>query len=160
MKEAEKQGKVLHPIIYKINIIGLKPEYIKHFKERFPSMTLTSMGAVDIHEISRHPSEKEVILRGPYTLILDIYEDDGDMVGMPCSVLEALVITSNRDHITTSQTGYLDDLARDMYAAMVTVTRSEYAVKYYQGKGLVNEEEDYQHILEEGKRKLDSLWIL
>lgn len=123
-------------------------------------MTLTSMGAVDIHEISRHPGEMEVILRGPYTLILDIYDDEYELVGMPCSVLEALVITSNRDHITTSQPGPMDDLARDMYAAMVTVTRSEYAVKYYEGKGLDQEKEDYQQILDAGKSKLDSLWNL
>lgn len=123
-------------------------------------MTLTSMGATDIHEISRHPTEREVILRGPYTLILDIYDDEHELVGLPCPVLEALVITSNRDHITTSQPGPEDDIARDMYAAMVTVTRSEYAVRYYREKGLVQEEEEYQQILENGQRQLDSLWNL
>lgn len=118
------------------------------------------MGAVDIHEISRHPGEREVLLRGPYTLILDIFDDEKEMVGLPCSVLEALVITSNRDHITTSQPGPEDDLARDMYGAMVTVARSEYAVRYYREKGLVQEEEEYQQILENGQRQLDSLWNL
>lgn len=160
LKEAEKEGKLLHPIIYKINIIGLKPEFIKHFKTRFPSMTLTSMGAVDIHEISRMRGEKEVILRGPYTLILDIYEDQHEYIGRPCSVLEALVITSNRDHITTSQHGDEDDLAREMYGTMVTVARSEYVVEFCKKKGLKMDELEYQNTLDKAREKLDSLWYL
>ncbi|KAH3844505.1 uncharacterized protein LOC127872824 [Dreissena polymorpha] len=160
LKEASKEGLKLQPVVYKINIIGLKPEFIQHFKSRFPKMTLTSMGAVDIHEISRHPGEKEVILRGPYTLILDIYDDEKDLVGVPCSVLEALVITSNRDHITTSQPGPDDDLARDMYGAMVIVTRSEYAVQYCRSKGLHRDESDFQDILENARIQLDKLWNL
>ncbi|KAH3844508.1 hypothetical protein DPMN_086766 [Dreissena polymorpha] len=123
-------------------------------------MTLTSMGAVDIHETSRHPGEKEVILRGPYTLILDIYEDEKDLVGVPCSVMEALVITSNRDHIPTSQPGPEDDLARDMYAAIVTVTRSEYAVQYCQSKGLHKDASDFQEILNNARFQLDKCWNL
>ncbi|KAH3844510.1 hypothetical protein DPMN_086768 [Dreissena polymorpha] len=119
-------------------------------------MTLTSMGAVDIHEISRHPGEKEKIIRGPFTLILDIYDDEKDLVGFPCSVLEALVITSNRDHITTSNFGPGDDLARDMYAAMVTITRSEYAVLYCQLKGLHKDEADFQVILNNARIQLDT----
>ncbi|XP_052766293.1 uncharacterized protein LOC128207428 [Mya arenaria] len=158
MKEAEKQGKQLHPIVYKINIIGLKSDFITHFKKRFPRLTLTTIGAVDIHEISRHPGEREVLLRGPYTLILDVFEDAGDLVGRPCSVLEALVITSNRDHITTSVPGPEDDLARKMYGAMVTVTRAEYCVEYYRKKGLAKDEEEYESILSEGQKTLDYLW--
>ena len=160
MNKVELEGKALHPVIYKINIISLKSEYRRHFKERFPAMTLTSIGAVDIHDISRHPKENEVILRGPYTLILDIFEDQYDMVGYPCHVLDALVITSNRDHITTSQPGPEDDLARDMFAAMVTVTRSEYVMRYYREKGLDKEADECEQTLEAGRCQLEALWSL
>lgn len=118
-------------------------------------MTLTTIGAVDIHQLSRHPSEMEVLLRGPYTLILDVFEDENEIEGHMCSILEAVMITSNRDHITTSVIGDLDNLARDMYAAMVTVTRSEFAINYYQEKGMKGDELEYRRIYEDSISKLE-----
>ena len=158
MKEAEKEGKQLHPVVYRINIIGLKPEYIVHFKLRFPELTLTTIGAVDIHDISRHPSEKEVIIRGPFTLILDVYDDEGSLMGRPSTVLEGLAITSNRDHITTSVSGPTDDLAREMVAAMVTVTRAEYCVRYYRDKNLADDTAEFAKIFADGNKRLNELW--
>lgn len=154
MEEYQKAKKKANPLLIKIHIIGLKPEYIRHFKKRFPEMTLTSIGAVDIHDLSRHPNEKEVLLRGPYTLILDVFEDDNEIEGYTCSILEAVMITSNRDHITTSVIGDLDSLARDMYAAMVTVTRSEFAIDYYQMRGMKSDELEYRRILEDSSVRL------
>lgn len=161
MEEQRRADKRVNPLLFKINIIGLKPEYFKHLRFRFPEMTLTSTGAVDIHQLSRHPSEMEVLMRGGlYTLILDVFEDENEIEGHVCSVLEAVMVNSNRDHITTSVVGDIDNLSRDMYAAMVTVTRSEFAVKYYHEKGMKGEELEYKQVLEESRSKVESFMKL
>lgn len=156
-KDSSNETRRLTPLVIKIHVIGLNPEYVEHYTRRFPSAVLTTICAVDIHKISRHPSEKEVLLRGPFMLILDMYEDDHDILGQPCHVLEAVMLNANRDHISTSLLGDLDTLARDMFAAMVTVTRSEFSLKYCQEKGLKQDEKEYRKILQESNGKLQDL---
>ena len=157
LKQAATRGTVVKPLLITVHVIGLKPEYIQHYTRRFPSTVLTTICAVDIHKISRHPSEKEVLLRGPFMLILDMYEDEHIKLEQPCNVVEVVMLNANRDHISTSFLGDQDTLARDMFAAMVTVTRSEFAKEYCQKKGLKEDEKEYQKILEESREKLQKL---
>ncbi|KAL4238746.1 hypothetical protein ACF0H5_003454 [Mactra antiquata] len=153
----KQKDKTLKPLIIKIHVIGLKPEYVEHYTRRFPSTVLTTICAVDIQELSRHPREREVLLRGPFQLILDMYEDTSEQFNQPCHVLEAVMLNANRDHISTSFLGDLDALARDMFGTMVNVTRSEFALKYCQEKGLKADENEYKSILESSIPKLKNL---
>ncbi|XP_045175691.2 uncharacterized protein LOC123536534 [Mercenaria mercenaria] len=157
LKDVKSEDTTLKPLVVKVHVIGLKPEYINHYSRRFPSAVLTTICAVDIHKLSRHPKEMEVLLRGPFMLILDMYEDELDILGKPCNILEAVMLNANRDHISTSFLGDLDTLARDMFAAMVTVTRSEFALKFCQEKGLGTDENEYRTILQESSEKLRNL---
>ncbi|XP_060572767.1 uncharacterized protein LOC132730779 [Ruditapes philippinarum] len=134
LKQAKTRDAVVKPLIIKVHVIGLKPEYIQHYTKRFPSTVLTTICAVDIHKLSRHPSEKEVLLRGPFMLVLDMYEEKHTEFDQPCDVIEVVMLNANRDHISTSFLGDQDTLARDMFAAMVTVTRSEFAIEYCQNR--------------------------
>lgn len=157
LKQQKDDKNDVTPLVIKIHVIGLKPEYVQQYTSRFPSTVLTTICAVDIHKLSRHPSEKEVLLRGPFMLILDMYEDENTILSQPCHVLEAVMLNANRDHISTSFLGDLDTLARDMFAAMVTVTRSEFAARYCEEKGLERDENEYRNILQENCEKLHDL---
>lgn len=155
MKNYREENRLL-PMIIKIHVISLKKEYVDHYTKRFTPAVLSTICAVDIHKLSRHQGEKEVLLRGPFMLILDFFEDEHiTLLNKTCSILEVVMLNANRDHISTSSLGDLDALARDTFSAMVTVSRSEFAVGYYREKGMKQEEEAYRYILEETKAKLE-----
>lgn len=86
-----------------------------------------------------------------------MYEDENEKFEQPCYVLEAVMLNANRDHISTSFLGDLDSLARDMFGTMVSVTRSEFAMKFCQDKGLFDDGNEYRDILDESTNKLQSL---
>ena len=153
-RAADKDNNAL---IMKINVIGLKPEYMEHYRKTFTTTVLSTICAVDIHELSRHKDEKEVLLRGPFFLVLDFYKDDELIDGKPCNILEIVMLNANRDHISTAHLGDKDAAARDMFGTMVTVTRSEYAVKYCERRELVDDADEYRKILNDSKEKLDRL---
>jgi hypothetical protein len=90
-------------------------------------------------------------------LVLDMYEEKHTEFDQPCDVIEVVMLNANRDHISTSFLGDQDTLARDMFAAMVTVTRSEFAIEYCQNRGLKEDEREYQNILQESSEKLQTL---
>lgn len=157
LKSAKADGKVLSPLLIKAHVIGLKPEHVEHYTSRFQAV-LTTICAVDIRKLSRHQKEQEVLLRGPFMLILDFYQDENTVIlGQTCSVLEVVMLNANRDHISSSSLGDLDTLARDLFATMVTVTRSEFATKYCEDKGLTQDAIEYQRIVEENRSKLKEL---
>ena len=147
----------INPLFMAINVIGLKPEYLDHYTKRFPTSVLSTICAVDIHKLSFYPEEREVLLRGPFMQVLHVYRDEGDLFGQPCDVLEMVMLNSNRDHISTSQLGDQDDLARAMFGTMVGVTRCEYAIDYCKGKGLEDDAAVYQQILDQSLAKLKDL---
>ncbi|KAH3854273.1 uncharacterized protein LOC127870716 [Dreissena polymorpha] len=146
-------------LLLKIHVIGVKPEYVAFYKRRFPNAELTTICAVDIHEISQYPGESEVLLRGPFKLILDMYRDETmKIAGQAPFVVEAVMLNANRDHISTSTClGEDDALARDLFAAMVTETRSEFAAAYCLRKGLSVDQEEYTNIAKASKEKLNEL---
>ena len=152
-----KADKDTNALIMKINVIGLKPEYMEHYRKTFTTTVLSTICAVDIHKLSRHKDEKEVLLRGPFFLVLDFYKDEEGVDGKPCSVLEIVMLNANRDHISTAHLGDKDAAARDMFGTMVTVTRSEYALNYCERKGLADDADEYRKILNESKEKLERL---
>ena len=87
----------------------------------------------------------------------DFYKDDELIDGKPCNILEIVMLNANRDHISTAHLGDKDAAARDMFGTMVTVTRSEYAVKYCERMELVDDADEYRKILNDSKEKLDRL---
>lgn len=158
LKSQKADDKSLRPLVIKINVIGLSPEHVAHYNKRFQGTVLTTICAVDIHKLSLHPDEKEVLLRGPFLLVLDLFQKEVEYLGQSCDILETVMLNDNRDHITTStKLGDLDTLARDLFGTMVTVTRSEYAIKYCTEKGLTSDVQEYQNILVENRKKLDRL---
>lgn len=148
----------LHPLLLKIHVISLRPEFVETYKTRFPNAELTTICSVDIHDISRYPREKEVILRGPFMVVMDMYTDELIKIyDKPCTVVESVMLNANRDHISTSHLGEEDALARDMFAAMVAVTRNEFVMKFYRSRGLTEEEQEYSRLLQESTARLSAL---
>lgn len=157
MKKREADGKASFPLIIKIHVIGLKPEYTAHYKSRFPDSVLTTLCAVDIHQISLHRKEREVLLR-TFMLALDVYQDEAvTILNQPCSILEAVMVNTTRDHISVAFLGESDEEARQMFKAMVTVTKCEFAAEYCRTKGLVQDQREYVNIIQENKLTLERL---
>ena len=157
LKQQKSNNVLMKPLLLKIHVIGLKQSYIDHYRSIFPNSVLTTICAVDIQELSRHQGEREVLLRGPFLLILDMYEEEHFLDDRPCNILEAVMLNANRDHISTSFLGEQDGMAREMFGCMVAVTRSEYAAKYCTEKGLLDDAEEYKKILAESELKLQQL---
>ena len=103
--EEAKEGAPKNPLLLINHVIGLKKEYVDHYTKRFPSTVLTTICAVDIHELSTYPYEMEVLLRGPFMQVLHMYKDEHELLGQPCDVVEAVMLNANRDHISTSLLG-------------------------------------------------------
>lgn len=154
-----KGDKDSYALLMKINVISLKPEYVDFYKKSFPTSALSTICAVDIHELSRHKEEKEVLLRGPFFQVLDIHEGNRDIDGKPCKTLEVVMLNSNRDHISTAHLGDQDSAAREMFGTIVSVTRNEYCLKYCESKGLNEDANEYRKILNTGTEKLENLMV-
>ncbi|KAK3590790.1 hypothetical protein CHS0354_038728 [Potamilus streckersoni] len=144
------------PLLMKIHVIELKPAYLKLYRKTFPSIVVSTICAVDIQNLSFFPKEKEILLRGPFFQVLDLYEE-GEICGYPCKVLEMVMLNSNRDHKSTAFLGSLDSPARKMFGDMVVATRSRFAMNYCNKKGLTEDAEEYRKIVEMKENELPQM---
>lgn len=153
----EMRERVDHkPILMKINVIELEPEYMEYYKTRFPTSVLSTICAVDIKDLSLMKHEKEVILRGPFFQVLDFYDGD-EIEKHTCKILEMVMVNTNRDHISTMQLGQDSAPARQLFGNMVAASRCRFAIKYFEEKENIGEAEEYKKLLAEKLDKLKEL---
>jgi hypothetical protein len=115
-----------HPIVWRIHVVGLEPDLMGIYQRRFPSSVVTSICAVPIHQVSDYPHEREVLLRGPFFQVLRISPGRLDGGGGPLlQIIDAVMLNSNRDHISAIASDEGDDrAARELFRLLVNVERA------------------------------------
>jgi hypothetical protein len=113
------------PLLWDIEVAGLSAERLNVYREAFPTSVVSSICAVPIERISDFPEENEVLLRGPFFQILRLRRDSETIAGKPLHVVEALMLTANRDHASTMLLGDWEArTARDLFRILVAIDRS------------------------------------
>jgi hypothetical protein len=106
-------------VIWNIRIVSLAPERLALYHRHFPDSVVSRICATDISSLSAYPSEGEILLRGPFFEVLDFRAADpvGSMVTYE---LDAVMVDSNRDHVSTFELDKYDPAARSFFRAMVS----------------------------------------
>jgi hypothetical protein len=122
-ESARAPGRV--PLIWDISVSSLDPSLLAAYHAEFPASVVTSLCAVPIDEISDYQDEQEVVLRGAHFQIVRLRELDTG-TGRPVAVIDAVMLNSNRDHLTAIASNTGDDRrARDLFRTIVVLHRSE-----------------------------------
>lgn len=145
------------PLIWDIRISSLDPGLLAAYHAEFPASIVTSLCAVPIDEISDYSDEQEVVLRGAHFQIIGIRELDAVLNG-PLTVIDAVMLNSNRDHITAIASNTGDDRrARDLFRTVVLIHRSEICARLAAHLGLDTDAAWYLSAAERGRHELDRL---
>ena len=153
-----QSDKAVRLMLMKIHVIGLDEEHLAFYRRKFPGSVVTSICAVDIHELSYIQDEREVLLRGPFFQVLQLHEGGELLSGRPTEVLEMVMLNSNRDHLTSVQMQEEQQAAaRRLFGTMVTVTRCQFCVRYCRDHGLVEDEAEYRRLLGEKRKELAAM---
>jgi hypothetical protein len=105
-------------VIWSINVVSLSEKRLNLYHERYPKSVVSSICATDISQFSEH-QEKEVLLRGPFFEAVD-WRQVEDFDGMPMYEVEAVMVDSNRDHISTFELDKRDYEARAFFRSLVS----------------------------------------
>ncbi|PJE96425.1 hypothetical protein CUT44_18145 [Streptomyces carminius] len=147
-----------HPLLWEIRVAGLPAELLDVYRAAFPRGTVTSMCAVPIDRLSDYPYEKEVLLRGPFFQILRLTRNTAGRGGRdePTHVVEAVMLNSNRDHVSTVASDEGEDRrARDLFRTLVTLHRSALCAQYAGERGLAGDAAVYRSLHSGSRAALD-----
>jgi hypothetical protein len=157
LEEAERRTDG-HPLLWQIHVVGLDPALLKHYLERFPTSVVSSICAVPIEQLSDYPDEDEVLLRGPFFQLLRLHEDHRYGADKPLCIVEAVMLTANRDHISSV---YLSDAdaqrARQLFRTLVTMQRVTVCAERAQQYGLSADAKAYRASYSAQQAILDAL---
>lgn len=146
------------PVMLRIHVIELKPEYLEYYRQTYPSSVVSTICAVDIHELSDFAEESEVILRGAFCQILNLHQSELE-AGTSCNILDAVMVNTNRDHLSTAQLNEHDAPARELFRHMVGATRSAFAARYCEEYSLHKDAEEYRAAVKAAEESLKELMI-
>ena len=119
-----QSDKAARLMLMKIHVIGLDEEHLAFYRKKLSGSVVTSICAVDIHELSYIQDEREVLLRDPFFQVLQLHEGGELLSGRPSEVLEMVMVNSNRGYLTSVQLQEQQEAAdRRLFGTMVTVTR-------------------------------------
>lgn len=144
------------PLMFKVHVIELDPDLLAIYRKKYPKIRVSTICAVDIKELSEYQIESEILLRGAFFQVLNCYVE-GEVLGKPLTYVEAVMLNSNRDHITTAFLGDKDGSARKMFGVSVGVTRNRFAAEYCDKHGLADDAKVYRQKLEEAEHALKLL---
>lgn len=133
----EKTPSDSHALLWDVTIYSLDSALLSAYRQSFPGSVVTSLCSVPIHRLSDLPDENEVLLRGPHFQILRIYRDEDSLRGEPLHVVQAIMLNSNRDHVTAIATDTGEDKQmRDIFRAMAIASRSTRCAEHAESYGL------------------------
>jgi len=115
----------LYPVLWEIRVASLEQGLMTIYHQTYPESVVTSICAVPIRELSDFSAESEVLLRGPFFQLIRLREAHGRVAGKPVRVVEALMLTANRDHIGSAFMGGRAEPARKLFRILVTMNRAE-----------------------------------
>lgn len=154
-ESARASGRI--PLIWDISVSSLDPSLLAAYHAKFPASIVTSLCAVPIDEISDYADEQEVVLRGAHFQIVQIRELDLGL-GRPLAVIDAVMLNSNRDHITAIASNTGDDRrARDLFRTVVLIHRSEICAQAAAQAGLSADADWYTSVATRSRRELEAL---
>lgn len=145
MKFAARTDRNNNPqaLLWDISVYGMDPAYLAAYRRSFPDSIVTSMCAVPINGLSYYHVEDEVLLRGPFFQIVRIYEDS--LQGEALHVIQAVMLNSNRDHVTAIANNEGEDLRmREIFRDMAIASRSARCAQHAERCGLTADA-DYYH---------------
>lgn len=144
------------PLIWDISVSSLDPSLLGVYRAKFPSSIVTSLCAVPIDAISDY-DEQEVVLRGAHFQIVRMRELDVGL-GRPLAVIEAVMLNSNRDHVTAIASNTGDDRrARDLFRTVTLIHRSEICAQAAVQSGLDADAAWYTSVATRSRHELDVL---
>lgn len=181
LTQYEESGPLLLAVL-RIHVWSLPKCSLRYYRDNYrklyaagqlgdgPDSVISSICALPIQDISVHPAEEEVLLRGPFFQLLDVSEenlahlvkvsadklkDEGLSAEVP--VLDLGMLNSNRDHPSTPQTQSSSqrDPARTLFRHLVVKQRMVCSRDYYAKRRLRKREAEYAESVREETLKLD-----
>jgi hypothetical protein len=132
-----------HALLWDISVYGMDPAYLAAYRRSFPDSIVTSMCAVPVNDLSYYHVEDEVLLRGPFFQIVRMYEDS--LQGEALHVIQAVMLNSNRDHVTAIATNEGEDLRmREIFRDMAIASRSARCAEHAERSGLIADADYYR----------------
>jgi hypothetical protein len=133
-----------HALLLDVSVYSLDPALLTAYRQAFPGSIVTSLCSVPIHRLSDLP-EDEVLLRGPFFQIVRMYRDEDSLRGEPVHVVQAIMLNSNRDHVTAVATDAGEDKRmRDIFRAMAIASRSNRCAEHAESCGLAADSDNYR----------------
>ena len=135
----------------------MDPAYLAAYRRAFPNSIVTSMCAVPINDLSYYRDvENEVLLRGPFFQIVRIYEDS--LQGEQLHVIEAVMLNSNRDHVTaTAKNEGEDKRMREIFRDMAIASRSARCAEHAERSGLTADADYYRDEAAQARTRLSEI---
>jgi hypothetical protein len=134
-----------HALLLDVSVYSLDPALLEAYRQAFPESIVTSLCSVPIHRLSDLP-EDEVLLRGPLFQIIRMYRDEDSLRDEPLHVVQAIMLNSNRDHVTAVATNTgKDKHMRDIFRVMVTASRSTRCAEHAETYGLAADSDKYRN---------------
>ena len=147
-------------VLWRIHVLDLDAELLGLFRQRYPSSVVTSICAVPITDVSRFPEEKEVLLRGPFFQILDVTWRPADSRASGRIVIDAVMLNSNRDHVSTiASDGGDDRRMRALFRILVAHRRARFAMRFTADRGRTDDSRAYQRQLESSLAELETFRV-
>lgn len=144
------------PILWEIHVAGLDPKLLKLYQDRFPNSVVTSICAVPIEQLSDYPDENEVLLRGPFFQLLRLRKESLRAANIPLHIIEVVMITANRDHISSVFFSEVDGhRARELFRALVEMQRANLCASRADQYGLSADARAYRESSSRHQRLLD-----
>src|ERR1039457_6196299 len=148
-----------YPLLWDITVSGMSPGLLHVYQERFPESVVTSLCAVPIDRLSDYHDEKEVVLRGPHFQILRLTKrENAEAAAGPIHVIEALMLNSNRDHISAIASNIGQDRrSRDLFRTLITIERSAICAQHAERCGRSADADSYHEMVRKNRAALPAL---
>jgi hypothetical protein len=134
------------------------PKLLKLYQGRFPNSVVTSICAVPIKQLSDYPDDNEVLLRGPFFQLLRLRKENLRAANIPLHIIEVVMITANRDHISNVFFSEVDGhRARELFRALVEMQRADLCANRAEQYGLLADARAYRESSSKHQKLLDHL---
>ncbi len=141
-----KSGKGDVPVLQRIRVLGLSEPSLARYAAAFPQSPVSTICATDITKLSAFPREGEVLLRGGFYQLLNVYPADEVVDGRQVRVIEMVTMNTNRDHPSTPQ-GTAGRSARELIRSLVTAERTRFCRDYHLERGQHSDAGLYDSVL-------------
>lgn len=146
------------PLLWDIEVVGLPADRLEVYRALFPTSVVSTICAVPIQRLSDFPEENEILLRGPFFQIVRLRRSEEPVGGKPLNVVEAIMLTANRDHPSTMRlTGWEATAARDLFRTLVAAHRCQRCADRAAANDDSQDEAAFSRLASDREREIDKL---